>query len=714
MRDFELKNILSKLTGVSLTKVSSLEKEGMAEYVGQGNFSGKLDWFRFTPKNIPADFPNVAKNWISNKDTGFSTEYSRLLTPEEEARFEGMLFFWYAKDIPITDTMQSKLDALPENEENNELKRVAEFVKKNNIPILCTKEEIEFRMAKAGKSDEYAKLGYNGSSRHAKSFGKYWGISLKRDPETGNPVIEGYEPGIHPLGENPTPKQFSAGYNACFPDVPSNQRHDGEENDKLVHLCKVVLKPVGNTIGIFGQKQNGEIIPVLDESAKHNNSLRKIFNFNKEPINVGSSQFELSDVVNGVPTASSLVIKKSTAGRGRPGKAVLENPNSFRLVRNNDGGIYWSKNNQLFPITEQQSKQIISPLINSYKYLIGNNPVFAKDFASVHDKQAYEKDCQLLNKLRNLIISPEFNTTNISAIDNIKKQEVKDMFTSGGTNINSISIAKKKFGLTTPEIYEILVEDIPMEKRKGVFEDFKIGMTPVKISKNRGIDKQQVSYLQKMYFEAPVASGKLQVIIIGPSGSTPKQTGVQTTRQLLTTPQIQTQNPQTEETGNPEMLRGQNVNRRITVLHQDFDLNDLRKSNIANRASEKENKKEQDNASSYQEAIDIAVAKYGFKEVPNQGEAGAIEVAQIALDRMNQKFLERDPNARPNLIQEGYPENVEEPVEEPVVQEETPDEDFTLDEPETDQDNPGGRIFGKFNGFVKSSKDIINKLKKYN
>lgn len=703
MKDFELKSIISKLTGIKLTKIA------MPQFVGQSNYIHRIDWLKFDPKNVPAEFPKTAKTWFRNKVQEFENIYKKNLSEEQSLNFSSMFFCWYAIDNAIDNNTQNKLEQLPDDETKQELLRVANFIKDRNIPLLCSPEEIKVR---GGNEDSV-----NGGSSHLETYGKFWGARYVND-ENGNSKVKTFRWGIVPVGDSQ--KTLNSAYFSTFTNIPANHTHDSE--DPWVHLVYPVIAQSGDTVGLFGKEINGnqyfslmnpDVAKQFDMNPNVNatlaklllNQLEKFFNFDGKFLTPGSTQMKLSAVnQDGSPAPDATVVGRATSGKGRPSITITQDPSVFRIYVNGDGKLYWLKNNKFYPMTESQAKQIIK-ISPNYKYLVGKYPEYEIGFQSNANKQAYLRDVALLNQLRNLIISPSFNTADISLIPQEQKSSIKHLISQNANNVQLWSQIKRKFKLNSSKIMEILVEDIPLEKRQQIFEALKMGNTNKNIAVAQNVTVEQVEYLKDMYFNYPVSSGKLQILLVAPSGSTGSQTGPSQTTQRFLTQNIQ-------EGFEGKTLKNTQVRRQITVLHTDYDLQSG-KTSIMDRAKGGESKTtaEKEEFTSYEIAFNWAVEKYGLNDLPPTEQ---IQAAQMAFEKKNQEFLNRLPNT-PNLIQEGVPQEPVEPqLTEPVVENQNtevqPQEEiFGLDDLVNNDEKQAN-----YHGIIKTSKDIINKFKKYN
>src|SRR4051812_24940589 len=105
MQDFELKSLISRLTGVTLVK------QAMPLMSGQMNLKNrKLLWHLFNPQTIPVHLPGKMKSEVSKFYNDYASYYKQFVPEANAASFDSMMFAWYAEDASVTEDDMKRIE----------------------------------------------------------------------------------------------------------------------------------------------------------------------------------------------------------------------------------------------------------------------------------------------------------------------------------------------------------------------------------------------------------------------------------------------------------------------------------------------------------------------------------------------------------------------------------------------------------------------------
>jgi hypothetical protein len=163
MQDFELKSLISKLTGVTLIK------QAMPLMGGQLNLKNrKLIWHNFDPKTMPIHLPDKMKSEVSKFYNDYASYYKQFVPEANIANFDSMMFAWYAEDASVTEDDMKRIES--SNIPNKaRLLQLAKFITDNGIPLGQSRAEFN------ESAGQHAKQTFNGGDQHLAHFGWAWG-----------------------------------------------------------------------------------------------------------------------------------------------------------------------------------------------------------------------------------------------------------------------------------------------------------------------------------------------------------------------------------------------------------------------------------------------------------------------------------------------------------------------------------------------------------
>lgn len=231
MKDRQIKQIISQLTGVELVKTAMPLLKGQIPIKDR-----RLNWHAYKPGSaLPDNLPQYMVNDLEKRVTSFSEAYMQFVSDANVEAFSSMVFIFWADDPSLKQEDFEFIrgaDYLPEHEKQ-ELLRVAKFITDKGVPLAMSPREF--------KPNE--KPSWNGSPSYTKAYGWAWGA--KEGPLT--------DPG----------NRFSR-------HVPEENLRDANwlkknVDDKNQVLVQVVTAQMGGKWGIFFQDESGEILPVVPE-----------------------------------------------------------------------------------------------------------------------------------------------------------------------------------------------------------------------------------------------------------------------------------------------------------------------------------------------------------------------------------------------------------------------------------------------------------------
>lgn len=177
MKDFELKKLISKLTGVNIL---SPYKTAMPLLSGQMTLKNRqLTWHRFNVSQIPDHLPLRMKNEMSSFINRYVSAYKQYVSAEMQQDFSSMMFAWYAEDSSIGEDDFKRLQEST-HPHKDKLVEVANFIQARGVPL--AKSQVEFNQTRSVRDKEG---GYNGGEVHAQNYGWAWGAKEAPSEDNG-------------------------------------------------------------------------------------------------------------------------------------------------------------------------------------------------------------------------------------------------------------------------------------------------------------------------------------------------------------------------------------------------------------------------------------------------------------------------------------------------------------------------------------------------
>ena len=406
MQELQVKNLLSKLTGVRLA---------MPMVPGQVSLKNRnFIWHRYHPGQQAA-VPEIMKTDMDSLIHNFQQEYSQFAEG-----FGDILFAFYANDSAINERdletiEQSKLP--PETKQ--EFERVAKFITDHGVQLWWSPEQMNRYEGFGDKGS------INGSQLHRKIFGYAWGAEkvvdpdkktrqtqhldpekamrmmgddkLKADMESKNQrvveVVTAEKNGRYGIFFTDGSQLFSVVPDAYFDALKSGLASKGQELDENSGADKGILRDLKSGIQKFFTIQS-QLHPDLKKEQFLPNQKRFVLDSPEDP---KPKPVFGKNVQPGSPK------KVGPAHDGRH-MGNTEADKRYIACLYNDGTMYWQKENDKnvkIPMSEAQVDSF-----NGWKgsyWTITNPDNFEWKFKSPDQEEQYRHDCRIMNELSDFL-----------------------------------------------------------------------------------------------------------------------------------------------------------------------------------------------------------------------------------------------------------------------------------------------------------------------
>jgi hypothetical protein len=434
MRELQVKNLLSRLTGVRLA---------MPMVPGQVSLKNRrLIWHRYEIGQMAA-VPEIMKTDMDSLIHNFQQEYSQYAEG-----FGDIVFAFYANDSSVNEQDFALIanSNLP-GDKKQEFMRVAKFITDHGVQLWWSPEQMQYYQGRGERSS------INGSTLHRKTFGYAWGAEKVVDPTKRSRQTQHLDPdkamrlmsddaaqadmqakdqrvvqvataeknGRFGIFFTDGSQLFSVVPDAYFDALKSGLASKGQGLDENTGADKGILRELKSGIQKFFTIQS-QLHPDLKKEQFLPNQKRFVLDSPEDPQPKPVFGF---NVTQGSPK------KVGPAHDGRHLGNTDPN-NRYIACLYNDGTMYWQKENDKnvkFPMTEAQVDTF-----NGWKgsfWTITNPDNFEWQFKTPDQEQQYRHDCQVMNELSDFLQS-HHNVERHVASQKFQTVIIGPRFTHGG------------------------------------------------------------------------------------------------------------------------------------------------------------------------------------------------------------------------------------------------------------------------------------------